>query len=211
MDYYIDNRNGLGVSYSYEIQKENLRPAGKTASGIDKFIYIANSPLIIKKISENFIGTEEFWNNKIDEMINAYESITDIQTGLYVESINVNDGYFIIDGTEYFAGTISSTDFGSADLSAPPDEFKIVESGSASVAPSGYMPTSKKAYFSNRFAAKTISRNSTMLLERAQSLEPGGNPVLTAASFSNLREISGRLYVDASITYTPKFANVSIF
>lgn len=207
---YADNRNALAYSYTFEIQKDNLRPAGKTASGLDKFIYVANTPLVVKKITERWIGTEDFWNNKIDQMILDYEAITSIQTGLYTENISVSDGYFIIDGTEFFAGTISSVDLSKALLSTPPAEFKIVESYSASIAPSGYMPITKKAFYSSKQAAKVVTKSSTMLLSLAQSIVPGGDPVITAASFSNLREISGLLYVDASITFNPKIADVSI-
>lgn len=216
MTFYVDNRSGLGRSISYEVQRESLRSSGKTQNGLDKFIYFDTVPVLIKKTTENLIGTEGFWLSKINDMVTAYNSVTDLQVGLYIESLNINDGYFIIDGVEFFSGSIATADFGTVLPVSPPTEFRIVETRSASIAPSGYMPDTLKPFYSNNFAAEQLSRSSTMTLTAAQAMTAlmphPTNPdfLLTSANFSGLKEIAGIKYVDASLTYTIKVANISI-
>lgn len=216
MTFYIDDRTSKGISISYETQKEILRPAGKNADGLDRFIYIPAAPVVIRKITTKYIGTKDYWESKLIEMRGFYDLAANtigILSGNYIENISIDGGYFIIDGEEFFSGSIVDVDFGINVPEVPPAQFKVIVSESSNAAPNGYMPYTNKAFYTNDVFSKQITENSTMSLSEVNSLMPlqakyGG--VLTAINISNLREIAGIKYVDASLTYTEEVASIYV-
>lgn len=213
---YPDNRNGTGVSKSVEVQTDNLKPGGRDNLGFDKFEYFDNVPFLVKKTTYSVIGDESFWSDLIIQLESDYQSITTILTGVYKENVNVGSGFFIIDGSEFFAGSYTEVDYGTNTPVAPPAEFKIVESYSANVSPQGYLPGTNQAIYSTKTIAPSLTRNSTLRLSSAQTIQllsahpTDSNFILTGLSFSNPRIIGGVMYVDSNLSYTNKLANITI-
>lgn len=216
MVFYLDDRTSKGISITYETQREILRSAGKNADGLDRFVYIPAAPIVIKKITTKYVGTKDYWESKLVEMRGFYDAAADavgILSGTYIENISIDGGYFIIDGEEFFSGSVAEVDFGTNVPEVPPAQFKVVVSESSNAAPSGYMPYSNKAFYTNDVFSKQITESSTMSLSEANGLLPlqkkyGG--VLTSINISSLREIAGIKYVDASLTYTEEVASIYV-
>jgi hypothetical protein len=213
----LDDRSSLGYNLSFELQTDPLKNMGKNGDGFDRFIYISKVPSLLFTVSANILATESGWISLLASVETDYEKTSQLSTleGLYLEEANPSSGYFIINNTEYFGGSVSGTYYPkSITGGAPPDEFKIVEGSSASVSPSGYL-SDGRAYYSSEYAPETLTRNSTMSLESTKSIQllkggPYGGYLLTSHSYSNPREISGKMYVDANRTYTIKQAIIKI-
>ena len=216
MSSYPDTRNGPGYSKTVEIQSENLKPGGRDANGFDQFEYFDNVPFLVTKTTYNMIGDEGYWSNKISDLESAYQSISTILTGVFIESVNVSGGFFLIEGDEYFAGSYTEADYGTNTPVKPPEEFKIIESESANISPQGYLPGSNDAIYNAKSVAPTRSRNSTLELKKAESMKlfdahpVDADYILTSLGFSNPRKIGGTMYVDANLTYTKNESDIEI-
>lgn len=216
MPSFPDTRNGPGYSKSVEIQTENLKSGGIDADGFEQFEYFDNVPFLIKKTTYYKIGDEGFWSNIITQLENSYSNVSTILTGKFIESVNINGGFFLINGQEYFAGSYTEADYGNNLPTSPPDEFKILESISANISPQGYLPGSNEAIYNVKSVGQTLTRNSVILLSKAESMKlldahPTNSTFkLTSLGFSNPRRIGGKLYVDANLTYTEETASIDI-
>ena len=199
----LDDRNGLGSSISAELQTEAERQVGVTPEGLPIYIYIDNTPQVIIKETYSCVGPLDAWNDLLSKVLDGYDSITTIPMGIFLESVNVGGGWFIIDGEDYYGGSYTVVDYSNLSIATLPAEFKITESSSASVAPSGYLPDGKGYYSSNQIG-KSFSRNSVCSIEYANGIRVGqknGPGFVTSKNFSNPRILNGKTYVDLSIEY----------
>lgn len=205
---FLDDRSGPAITYSFEIQTDNLVQAGKNEDGIDRFLYFSKSPRLVKKITTRYLATTAGVSAKIAEMSAGYDRAVEAgaPSGIFIESVSGGGGLIIIEGQVYFSVTVTEADYTDGGLGAPPDTFAVTESQSASVSPAGYMPDSLKAYFSNGVTGITTTVNCTT----TQDTCPGGGGILTAVSMSNMRYIGGKLFRDVSSTYSERNASIKL-
>lgn len=201
----LDTRNGTGISTSVELQTEAERQVGIDSNGTPKFIYFKEVPQIITKTTYSALGEANTWNALITKMIQAYDQITDVPTGIFIESVNVGGGWFIINGKDYYSGSYTEVDYNSLTISPVDDEFKVLINESAQVAPSGFLPDGRSYYSSNKIG-KNYSRSSTCSLTTANKIRIGTKNsdvggFITSKSMSNLRLINNVKYVDLSLDY----------
>lgn len=210
----LDTRSGIGYSVSFETQTESEKSVGSSSTGIPKFIYIDNAPQIIKKTTFNIIMTKDEWESLIDKIGNDYKSIDTVPVGLFIESANPSGSRVIINREEYFVGSYTEADYSSLNITAPPEEYKILINDSASVSPSGFLPDGTSYFSSNQFG-KTFSRTSTVSIDKSNEYRVGTlmdnpNGIITSKSLSNQRIIGDNIYVDMSLQISEMNASITI-
>lgn len=214
MGFIPDNRNGLGESVTVELQTESERQIGVNSNGVQRFVYFSNAPQIIVKTTKNVIGTLADWQTELDKVEQSYSSITDVPTGVFTESLNVGGGWFIIDGDDYYSGSIVVADYSNLQISQPNDEYKILTSESANVSPSGYLPDGR-SYYSGSISPIKYNRTSICTLTYANNIRVGENNqglgFVSSKNISNPRLINDILYVDLSLEISELNASINIF
>jgi hypothetical protein len=216
MAFIIDNRNGLGISTTIELINEPEKQIGTTSDGKPRFIYYTNIPQTISKTTYNVFGTKEDWDSLISQVDLAYKSIITTPTGLFIESLSTSDWY-IIDNTNYYSGTYTETDYLPLEIGTPPEEYKIEQYSSYDFSPDGYLP-SGEIFHTKYFTPTTISRNSTITMEKSNSLRLGelfpdsnSNLFISSKSISNIRLINDIEYCDLSLQLTELVASNIIY
>jgi hypothetical protein len=214
--FIIDNRNGLGISTTIELINEPEKQIGTTSGGKPRFIYYTNIPQTISKTTYSVFGTFEDWNVLTSQVDNAYKSITSTPTGIFIESLSTN-GWFIINNENYYSGSYTETDYSPLEIGTPPEEYKIEEYSSNDFSPDGYLP-SGEIYYTKYFTPTSISRSSTISLEKSNSLRlgelfPDSNSKLfiSSKSISNIRIINDIEYCDLSLQLTELVASNIIY
>lgn len=214
MAFLTDYRNGIGESVTVELQTESERQIGVDNQGRQRFVYFSNAPQIITKTTKNLIGSKDDWENEITKIENYYTNITTIPEGEFTESVTAGGGWFIIDGEDYYGGTIVVADYSNLTISNPPVEYKILTNESSNVSPSGYLPDGT-SYFSASLAPIKFSRTSICTLDYANNIRVGqNNPnigFVSSKNISNPRLINDILYVDLSLEISELNASISIF
>lgn len=207
---FRDTRNGVGKTVNYEIVKDVLKNAGRSDDGTERFAFSGEVPYIIKKTTEQLLGTISEWDNEINAMVEAYNNVDGVPIGNFVESIDVNGGPIIFMDETYYGGTKTITSYPSASGSFP-DEYKMVENTSASISPAGYFPDGTP-YYTSKVAGISYSKTGTMLKTKFEGIVPKleGNKFLISKSSSNLKTINDRRYVDVSISYIEKIGTVNL-
>jgi len=208
-----DTRNGYGKSVSVELQTESERNVGVDGTGMQQFVYIANTPQVIVKTTYNVIGTPDEWVGLFEQMANNYSSVTTIFTGIVLESVNPSGGRLIMKNKEYLSGSYTESDYSSVVLGEPPTEYGITTSKSSSISPSGFLPNSGLAYYNSRNYGITTSRNSTCSLSQANSYKvgtSGPSGLITSKNISSPKKINNITYVSLSLQMVELTASITI-
>lgn len=208
-----DTRNGYGKSVSVELQTEFERNVGVDGNGVQQYVYIANTPTVIKKTTYNVLGTPEEWVELFERMADNYSSVTTIFTGLVLESVNPSGGKLIMNNKEYLSGSYIEADYGNVVISTPPTEYNITTSKSASISPSGFLPNSGLPYYNSRKYGVTTSRNSTCSLSLANSYKVGTSGpfgLITSKNISSPKKINNMTYVSLSLQMVELKSSITI-
>lgn len=207
MSSFLDTRNGIGYSKSINIEYESLKNIGKSADGLDLFIYFDKIPWISVKTTYEYIADESFWNNAIEKMKTDYLALLKNQSGIYTESVNVGSK-LVLNNEVHYDGSITETDYRSS-IGTFPSTYNLFEysSGNYSVAghwdDNGRSGLHRKAYFNSLYYGKIAYRNYTSTSAKETIGESttiaGVSGIVSSINSSNERYINGVIVKDFSI------------
>jgi hypothetical protein len=214
-DFYLDTREGPGISYDFSIEYEQLKNIGKNPDGLEKFLYFSTTPWTSLKQTFQYIGTKSFWDEKIESMKNDYFRLASSNTGIYIDSVSVDDK-LIINNLEYYSGSISQTDYRNS-IGIFPSVYNLVEINSGNYPVNGHFT---EQHFKSNLERKSLlsaPNYGEIITKTYTSAEPqdfigeektiaGITGIISSVSSSNERYINGIKVKDYNVQLSANLA-----
>lgn len=135
-EFYLDTRNGPGISYDFNVQYEQLKPIGFHSDGLEKFLYFSATPWTSLKQTFQYIGKKSFWDKKIEAMKTDYFRSANSYTGIFIDSVNVGEK-LVINNEVYYSGSLTQTDYRNS-IGIFPPVYNLIEINSGDYPISGH-------------------------------------------------------------------------
>lgn len=214
-DFYLDTRDGSGITNDFSIEYEQLRSIGKHEDGLEKFLYFSITPWTSLKQTFQYIGKKSFWDEKVENMKSDYFRLANSYTGIFIDSVNIGEK-LVINNEVYYSGSITQTNYRNS-VGIFPTVYNLIEINSGDYPISGHYTELHYKSSLERKSLLSAPNFGEKITKTYTSAEPqdfigeqktiaGIQGIISSVSSSNERYINGIKVKDYSVQLSSNIA-----